>query len=91
MPYEYRLLEVRDAGWDQLQDTINQVAKEGYRYRDTFYRGDDGVVLIFEREATPENSDAWSSAREVARRGRTNFRETKIDQTERKYPPEEED
>jgi hypothetical protein len=91
MPFDYRLLEVRDSSLDKLQETINQIAKEGYRYRDTIYKAQDHVVLVFERDASPESGDAWSAAQAISRRGRTGFRETKIDQTERKYPPEEED
>jgi hypothetical protein len=89
MPYEYRLLHVSDT--DKLQDAINEVAKEGFRYRDAIYKAQDRVVLIFERDSQPESDDAWSAAKSLSRRGRTNFRETKIDQNERKYPPEQED
>ncbi len=91
MPYEYRLLEVHDATWDKLQDSVNQIAKEGFRYRDTIQKNQGSVVLIFEREATAETSDAWASARANMKRGRTSLGETRIDQSERKYPPEEED
>jgi hypothetical protein len=90
--YEYRLLEVHEASWEKAQDGINQIAREGYRYRDTIQKGQGSVVLVFEREAAQETGDAWSSAaRTATSRGRINFGETRIDQNERKFPPEEED
>jgi hypothetical protein len=90
--YEYRLLEVSESNWDKAQDSINQIARDGFRYRDTIQKGQGAVVLVFEREAALESGDAWTKAAQTATtRGRINFGETKIDQTERKYPPEEED
>ncbi len=91
MPYEYRLLEVRDTGWEKLQASVNQFAREGFRYRDTIHNEQGGVALIFEREAVAETSDAWTAAREISKRVRASPGKARIDQNERKYPPEEED
>jgi|RhiMetdeSRZDD1v2_1073273.scaffolds.fasta_scaffold576213_2 hypothetical protein len=89
--YEYRLLEVRDKGWDKLQDSIDRVAKEGFRYRDTIQRNESSAVLIFERETRPEASDAWSAARATMNRPQPAPARSKGQQDERKYPPEEDE
>ncbi len=89
--YEYRLLEVHTADWNTIQDRINTIAKDGFRYRDTIQRGEGGAVLVFEREAKPEVSDAWSAAR-AAMTSKKPAPGTKKDAPDApKYPPEEDE
>ncbi len=89
--YEYQLLEVYDAGWDKLQDAINQVAKEGFRYRDTIRRSEQRIVLIFERDAAQETGDAWATARAAMNRSKSIPGGRRIQEDERKYPPEDDE
>lgn len=89
--YEYRLLEVHAADWNTVQERINAIAKEGFRYRDTIRRGEGNVVLIFEREAKPEVSDAWSAARQAMTSKKPIPGAKKGEPDAPKYPPEEDE
>jgi hypothetical protein len=88
--YEYRLLEVHANDWNTVQERINTIAKEGFRYRDTISKGDGSSVLVFEREAKPEVSDAWSAAR-MAMTGKKPTSGKKGEPDAPKYPPEEDE
>jgi hypothetical protein len=88
--YTYRLLEI--AQWDKAQQQIDAVAREGFRYRDAIPRGEGSVMLIFEREATPEEGDAWAAARAALNRSKKpGFGASKSQENEQKYPPEEDE
>jgi len=88
--YEYRLLEVHAHDWNTLQERINALAKEGFRYRDTIPKGEGSSVLVLEREAKPEVSDAWSAAR-VAMTSKKLTPGKKGEPDSPKYPPEEDE
>jgi hypothetical protein len=88
--YTYRLVEINQ--WDKAQGQIDAVAREGFRYRDAIPRGEGGVMLIFERETNPEESDAWSAARAALGRGKKPGTGASKSQDEGpKYPPEEDE
>ncbi len=88
--YTYRLLEIQD--WDKAQAQIDSLARDGFRYRDAIPRGDGRVTLIFEREATTEETDAWSAARAALIRSQKPGRGApKFQEEEQKYPPEEDE
>jgi hypothetical protein len=89
--YEYQLLEVRAAEWDRLQESINQLAREGFRYRDVLPKSEGHVVLIFEREAKPEIDDAWSVARAAMKSPKPGSSAKGAKQEEPKYPPEDDE
>ena len=61
--YEYRLLEVDSATWEELDKEINTLAREGFRFRDSLTKKSGQCALVLEREAQPEDFDAWSAAK----------------------------
>jgi hypothetical protein len=86
--YTYRLLEIDQ--WDKAQGQIDAVAREGFRYRDTIPRSEGRVTLIFERETTTEENDAWSAARAALNKSRKPGQGVgRFQDEEPKYPPEE--
>ncbi len=88
--YAYRLVEINQ--WDKAQQQIDAVARDGFRYRDAIQRGEGRIVLIFERETTPEEGDAWSAARAALNRPqKPGFGASKSEEEEQKYPPEEDE
>ena len=92
MPYyEYQLLDVHAAEWDRLQESINRLAREGFRYRDVLQKREGHVVLVFEREARPEVDDAWSAARAAMKSAKPGSSRKGAVQEESKYPPEDDE
>ncbi len=86
--FEYRLLEVNSATWEELDKEINTLAREGFRFRDSLTKIGGHSALIFEREAQPENADAWSAAKQAMNRPKP----TKLAAPEdRPYPPDEDE
>jgi hypothetical protein len=92
MPYyEYQLLEAHAAAWARLQEHINKLARDGFRYRDVLHKGEGHVVLVFEREAKPEVDDAWSAARAAMKSAKPGPGAKGAKQEEPKYPPEDDE
>jgi hypothetical protein len=89
--YEYQLLEVHTAEWDRLQERINQLAREGFRYRDAIPKREGHVMLLFEREARPEIDDAWSVARAAMKSAKPGSGAKGAKQEGPKYPPEDDE
>ncbi|MCC7207753.1 MAG: hypothetical protein IT323_10625 [Anaerolineae bacterium] len=90
MPYEYRLLTVTPDDWDDLQRLIDDLARAGFRYRDSLRRDADRAVLVFEREAAAPSADAWAAARTMMERKPARPERPKAPPEGPKYPVEEE-
>ncbi len=87
--FEYRLLVVHPAEWDQLQANVNKIAQEGFRYRDTIQGSDNRAILVFERESVPPSGDAWSAAKASMNRPRPGAARKEPEGP--KYPPDDDD